>query len=72
MRSDHELDIRVLRRLSANNMHVRVIDHNNLDPRLSTFPLAHVVISTYFVVRGADVVFVGSRQGLYNFALQEN
>jgi len=72
MRPSHELDLRVLQQLSKKDMHAHVIDHDDRDPRLSAFPLARVIISTYYIVKGSEVVFVGTRQGLYNFALQED
>lgn len=58
----------VLDKLTENGMHVHEIDHSEGYEDFN-LPLAWIVSSTHFVMKGADIVHVGNVESIERFAL---
>ena len=63
---------KVLEKLEENDMHVHETDHSdgiNEYKGMGT-PIAHLVNSTHFIMKGADIVHVGNLTTIESFALR--
>ena len=62
------MDKELLEILEEKDLHVHVIDHSLGYKDFGDIPLARMVGSTHFVMKGSDIVFVGSVQGVTSYA----
>lgn len=60
---------KVLKKLSEADMHVHEIDHGPGGYKGFPQPIAHLVPSTHFVMKGAEIVHVGNKLSVVNFVL---
>lgn len=60
---------KILDKLSANNMHVHVLDHT-AGYKGFNIPIAHLANSTHFIMQGSEIVHVGNIKTIESFALR--
>lgn len=60
---------KVLQKLEDVNMHVHIIDHQKGYSGMN-LPLAHLVMSTHFIMQGENIVHLGNLKTIESFALQ--
>ena len=58
--------LETLKLLEEFDMYVHVIDHNDISV-LNKFPLAFIENSEVYIMKGDEIVYLGSRKGVYNF-----
>jgi hypothetical protein len=62
----------VLKKLEENDMHVHETDHSDgiNGYKGMGVPIAHAINSTHFIMKGAEIVYVGNLTTVESFALR--